>query len=58
MMQEAIADQDKTVAIVYDHLGVRPQWLTHMEWLGAHISKVRWVKGTETAWAFADWEEV
>jgi hypothetical protein len=58
MMQEAIADHDKAVAIIYDHLGVRPQWLTHMEWLGAHINKVRWVKGTETAWAFADWEEV
>jgi hypothetical protein len=57
MMQEAIADQDGTVAIVYDHLGVRPQWLSHMAWLGTHISKVRWVKGTEAAWAFADWEE-
>jgi hypothetical protein len=57
MMQDAIADQDGAVAIVYDHLGVRPQWLTHMDWLGAHISKVRWVKGTEAAWAFADWED-
>jgi hypothetical protein len=58
MMQDAIADQDGAVAIVYDHLGVRPQWLTHLEWLGIHINKVRWVKGTEAAWAFADWEDV
>lgn len=57
MMQEAIADQDVAVAVVYDHLGVRPQWLTHMEWLSTHISKVRWVRGTEAAWAFADWED-
>lgn len=57
MMQDAICDQDKAVAIVYDHLGVRPQWLTHMDWLGTHINKVRWVKGTEAAWAFADWED-
>ena len=57
MMQEAIADHDGAVAIVYDHLGVRPQWLTHMDWLGTHINKVRWVKGTEAAWAFADWED-
>ncbi len=58
IMQDAIADQDGAVAVVYDHLGLRPQWLTHMEWLSTNISKVRWVKGSEAAWALADWEDV
>ena len=28
---------DKWVAVAYDHVGVHPRWLEHLDWLGQHI---------------------
>lgn len=47
---------DSSVAVVYDPVGLHPNWLHHLEWLGQHIRTARWVKSTEAAWQFADWE--
>ncbi len=44
------------VAVVYDHVGLHPAWLQHLEWLGTHIVNPRWVKAAEAAWDFAAWE--
>jgi hypothetical protein len=44
------------VAVMYDPVGLHPRWLNHLEWLGQHIRAARWVKATEAAWQFADWE--
>ncbi len=44
------------IAVVYDHIGLHPEWLDHLDWLGEQINCVRWVKAAETAWRFADWE--
>ena len=47
---------NSSVAIVFDHIGLHPDWLEHLEWLGSQIKSARWVKATEAAWQFADWE--
>lgn len=43
-------------AIVYDHVGIKPSWITHMTWLAASIRGARWIKSTEAAWDLAGWE--
>ena len=43
-------------AVVYDHLGIKSSWLTHMSWLSASIKGARWIKSTEAAWDLAGWE--
>jgi hypothetical protein len=43
-------------AIVYDHMGIKPSWLTHMSWLAASVKGARWIKSTEAAWDLAGWE--
>jgi hypothetical protein len=47
---------DCLVAVVYDSVGLHPKWLGHLDWLGSHIHSARWVKSSEAAWQFADWE--
>jgi len=47
---------DHSVAVIYDHIGLHPTWLGHLDWLGNHIQNPRWVKASEAAWQFADWE--
>ena len=44
------------VAIVFDHLGLQPQWLSHLVWLEKNIPAARWVRASEAAWTFAGWE--
>lgn len=44
-----------SVAVIYDHVGLHPRWLDHLDWLGAHIRSARWVKASDAAWQFADW---
>ncbi|WP_078041061.1 MULTISPECIES: toll/interleukin-1 receptor domain-containing protein [Burkholderia cepacia complex] len=46
----------QSVAVVYDHVGLHPRWLGHLDWLGQHIHAARWVKASEAGWQFADWE--
>jgi TIR domain len=45
----------RPVAVVYDHVGLHPGWLEHLDWLGRHVTTARWVKINEAAWDFADW---
>lgn len=52
----SINSPDQSVAVVYDHVGLHPRWLTHLDWLGQHIHSARWVKASEAGWQFADWE--
>lgn len=46
---------EQSVAVVYDHVGLHPRWLGHLDWLGQHIHSARWVKASEAGWQFADW---
>ncbi len=46
----------RSVAVVYDHIGLHKKWLDHLAWLGENIHAARWVKASEAAWTFAGWE--
>jgi hypothetical protein len=46
---------DSPPAVVYDHVGLLPSWVKHIEWLGEHVKTARWVKACEAGWQFADW---
>lgn len=48
---------DNPAAVIYDHVGLHPNWLSHLDWLGNHIRSARWVKAAEAGWQFADWEK-
>ncbi len=55
-LQEAVEhSRGRSVAVVYDHLGLHPQWLDHLGWLGKNIRAARWVKASDAAWDFAGW---
>ncbi|MFL6728029.1 MAG: toll/interleukin-1 receptor domain-containing protein [Sphingomicrobium sp.] len=41
--------------LVYDHVGIREVWLSHLEWLGEQIHAVRQIKISEAGWALAGW---
>lgn len=43
-------------AIVFDHLGIMPSWLEHMDWLKTNVKGARWVRMTDAAWDFGGWE--
>lgn len=43
-------------AIVFDHIGIMPSWLRHMDWLKTKVKGARWVKMTEASWDFGGWE--
>jgi hypothetical protein len=50
------APPGRSVAVVYDHVGLHEKWLEHLAWLGTNIHAARWVKASEAAWSFAGWE--
>jgi hypothetical protein len=45
-----------SVAVVFDYVGLHPDCLEHLDWLGIHIRSARLVRVNESAWHFADWE--
>ena len=55
MHEASMNSPDESVAILYDHVGLHPQWLSHLDWLGQYIQVTRWVKACEASWQFADW---
>lgn len=55
--QEALdRAQGDHAAVVYDHIGIKPSWQSHIGWLGQHVPTARWVKASEAGWIFAGWE--
>lgn len=48
---------NQSVAVIYDHIGLHPRWLAHLDWLGSHVISAQWVKSSEAAWQFAAWED-
>jgi hypothetical protein len=45
----------RSVAVMYDHVGIHGRWLEHLAWLGENIQAARWVRASEAAWTFAGW---
>ncbi|MDE0034003.1 MAG: toll/interleukin-1 receptor domain-containing protein [Deltaproteobacteria bacterium] len=50
------ADQKKIPVLVYDHVGIRTTWCTHLNWLNENIKTVQAIKLSEAAWRLAAWE--
>lgn len=46
---------DNLPAVIYDHVGLLPSWIKHIDWLGEHVKTAKWVKACEAGWQFADW---
>lgn len=42
--------------LVYDHHGIRPAWMAHLQWLDSRISEVRALKVFDAAWELAAWD--
>lgn len=55
MHEASMSSPGESVAILYDHVGLHPEWLIHLDWLGQYIQVPRWVKVCEAGWQFADW---
>jgi hypothetical protein len=53
-----VANQSGTPILVYDHIGIRDQWMAHLKWLDENISAVRAIRVTEAAWVLAAWESL
>lgn len=51
-----VADQREIPILVYDHIGIRDQWMAHLKWLDENISTVRAIRVTEAGWKLAAWE--
>ena len=43
--------------LVYDHIGIRDAWTTHLNWLSENITTVNTIKVAEAAWSLAAWED-
>lgn len=50
------ANQQETPVLVYDHIGIREAWGSHLRWLGEQIRSVRALKVSEAGWTLAGWE--
>lgn len=50
------ANQQEVPVLVYDHVGIRQAWSTHLQWLDEQIRAVRAIKVSEAGWALAAWE--
>lgn len=44
------------VAVVYDDVGLHPDWASHLSWLNSNMSKGRYIKAHEIGWEISDWE--
>jgi len=49
------AAQREAPVLVYDHIGIRDAWNSHLRWLDEHIRAVRAIKVSEAGWTLAAW---
>lgn len=50
------ADQQGQPVLVYDHVGIRDQWISHLKWLDDNIREVRAIRVADAGWTLAGWE--
>lgn len=51
------AEQHETPVLVYDHIGIRDDWVAHLRWLDENIRTVRAIRVSEAAWMLAALED-
>ncbi len=55
-LHDAVTHADgRRPAVVYDHVGLHPSWLKHLDWLGEQVQTARWIRACEFGWQLADW---
>lgn len=58
-LHEAVLDGDSRPAVVvYDHVGISEQWMTHLGWLGANFTSVKWIRSRQAGWELAELEGI
>jgi hypothetical protein len=50
------ANQRDAPILVYDHVGIRDQWMEHLKWLDVNIRTVRAIRVADAGWTLAAWE--
>lgn len=46
----------KPINIIYDHIGLKPEWLRHLDWLGERIEPAKLIKSRNMDWILGDYE--
>jgi hypothetical protein len=50
------ADVARLPCLVYDHTGIRPTWIAHLDWLDERIKEVRGLRIFNAGWELAAWD--
>jgi len=58
-LHDAVRDGDpRQTILVYDHVGLSEQWMSHLGWLGANFNTVKWIRSREAGWDLSGLEGV
>lgn len=58
-LHEAVHDGDpRRTIVVYDHVGLSDEWMTHLDWLGANFTGVQWIKSRQAGWELSELEDL
>lgn len=58
-LHDAVRDGDPRRAIlVYDHVGLSEQWMSHLDWLGTSFNAVKWIKSRQAGWELSELEGI
>ena len=58
-LHEAVRDGDpRRTIVVYDHVGLSDEWMTHLDWLGANFTGVQWIKSRQAGWELSELEDI
>lgn len=58
-LHEAARDGDtRPAVVVYDHVGLSDDWMTHLEWLGTNFKPVRWIRSRQAGWDLSELEGI
>lgn len=55
LQQIIVRSRGQPAALIYDSIGLLPEWQVHLDWLGTEVKAAKWVKLSEAAWAFGGW---
>jgi hypothetical protein len=58
-LHDAVRDGDpRRALLVYDHIGLSDEWMTHIDWLGTTFKNVRWIKSRQAGWELSELEDL
>lgn len=58
-LHDAVRNGDtRQTLVVYDHIGLSDEWMTHIDWLGSTFKDVRWIKSRQAGWELSELEDL